>query len=169
MKFSKALKKVLMTMFLGPLVPLIKADNVAGEVKFANTVVQVNSETVAKVTKFARQVKIAEEDITGAEDVIAGTNVLRNEFTSIAVSETASIEGIAIETAASGLDDGQSELRDAAESGQTVTIIQTRNTGYGWNLSGFFTSYEEEGSTGGPYTFKGDFRVNSKTEVTPAS
>lgn len=143
--------------------------NVAGEVKFAGTVIQVESETVAKVTKFNRSTKTAEENITGAEDVIAGTDVLQEEYTAISVSETASLEGIAIETAAAGMDDGQSELKDAAESGEVVTLRHVRNTGYGYALSGFFTSYEEEGSTSGPYTFKGDFRVNSKVAITPGS
>lgn len=144
-------------------------DNVIGEVKFGGTTISVESEIVAKITAFSRALKISEEDITGAEDTIAGTDVLHNVFTAISVDETASIEGIAIETASSGLDDGQSELRDAAEHGEIVEVRQVRNTGYGWLLSGFFTSYEEEGDSSGPYKFKGDFRVNSKTEITPNS
>lgn len=143
--------------------------NVAGEVKFAGTSVQVEGEVVAKVTSFSRALKISEEDITGAEDVIPGTDILHTEFTAIAVDETASIEGIAIETAAAGLDDGQSELKDAAESGQVVTVRHVKANGYGYSLSGFFTAYEEEGSTSGPYKYKGDFRINSKTEITPGS
>jgi len=141
----------------------------ADEVKFANTIVEVEDEVVAKVTAFNRSVSIDEEDVTGAEDVIAGTNVLQKQFISIAVGETATVEGVAIEDASTGLDVGQSELRDAAESGQEVTVRHTRNTGFGWALTGFFTAYNETGSTSGSYRFNGTFRVNSKVEITPGS
>lgn len=139
------------------------------EVKFARTQIQVDNEVVAKITSFSRSVEISEEDVTGSEDYIPGTNVLHQQFVSIAVGETAEIEGIAIESSAAGLDDGQSELRDAAEAGQEVTLRHTRMTGYGYTMSGFFTSYEESGSTSEVYKFKGSFRINSKTEITPGS
>lgn len=141
----------------------------ANEVKFARTVIQVDNEVVAKVTSFTRSVEISEEDVTGSEDYIPGTNVLHQQFVSIAVGETAEVEGIAIESASTGLDDGQSELRDAAESGQEVTLRHTRNTGYGHLMTGFFTSYEESGSTSEVYKFKGSFRVNTKVEIRPGS
>lgn len=141
----------------------------ANEVKFARTQIQVDSEVVAKITSFTKSAEISEEDVTGSEDYIAGTNVLHQQFVSIAVGETAEVEGIAIESSSSGLDDGQSELRDAAETGKTVTLRHTRHTGYGYTMSGFFTSYEESGSTSEVYKFKGSFRINSKTEITPGS
>jgi hypothetical protein len=144
-------------------------DNVENEVKFGGTVVTVDSEVVSKVTAFNRNVSVKEENITGSEDIIAGTDVLHEKFTAISVSETATIEGISIESAASGPDDGQSELKDAVDSGKIVNVISTRNTGYGWNLSGFFTSFEEGADTSGVYKFKGTFRINSKVEVTPGS
>lgn len=139
------------------------------EVKFARTQIQVDNEVVAKITSFSRQVDISEEDVTGSEDYIAGTNVLHQNFVSIAVGETADVEGIAIESSSSGLNDGQSELRDAAESGKEVTMRQVRHTGFGNVMTGFFTSYEESGSTSEVYKFKGSFRINSKVEVTPGS
>lgn len=141
----------------------------SNEVKFARTQIKVDDEVVAKITSFNKATEISEEDTTGSEDYIAGTDVLHQQFVSIAVGETAEIEGIAIESAESGLDDGQSELRDAAETGQTVNLVQTRATGYGWNMTGFFTSYEESGSTSEVYKFKGSFRINSKVEITPGS
>ncbi len=138
------------------------------EVKFAGTIIEVEDEVVAKVTSFTRSLSISEEDVTGAEDVIAGTDVLQQQFVSIAVGETASVEGVAIEDAG-GPDAGQSELKDAAEVGATVVLKQTRNTGYGKALTGFFTSYEETGSTSGVYRFSGTFRVNEKVDVVPGS
>ncbi len=138
------------------------------EVKFAGTVIEVQDEVVAKVTSFGRSLDIAEEDVTGAEDVISGTDVLQQQFVAISVGETASVEGIAIEDA-SGLDSGQSELRDAAESGDVVSLRHVRNTGHGQVLTGFFTSYEETGSTAGVYRFTGNFRVNEKEAIVPGS
>jgi hypothetical protein len=141
----------------------------ADEVIFGNTIVTVESEVVAKVTAFNKQASISEEDVTGAEDVVAGSNVLSQKFVSIAVGRTANVEGIVIESAASGRDDGQSELEAAASSGSEVTLRHTRNTGYGTALTGFFTSYEESGDTSGVYKFKGAFRVNTKTDIVPGS
>jgi hypothetical protein len=137
-------------------------------VTFAGTIIEIDDEVVAKVTSFARSVSISEEDITGSEDVVAGTDVLHQEFTPLAVGETATVEGIAIEDE-TGLDTGQSELRDAAEEGKEVVLKHTRNTDYGHAFTGFFTSYSENASTSGVYKFSGTFRINSKTEITPAS
>jgi len=138
------------------------------EVKFGNTIIEIDDVVVAKVTSFGRTVSISEEDITGAEDVVEGVDVLHLVFTAIAVGETASLEGIAMESD-TGLDVGQSDLRDAAESGTEVVLRHTRNTGYGHAFTGFFTSYGETGSTTGVYRFTGAFRINSKVEITPGS
>jgi hypothetical protein len=139
------------------------------EVKFAGTIVEVDNEVVAKVTEFSRELSISEEKTTGSEDVVPGTDVLQEQFVSIGVSETAKLAGIATESADTGPDTGQSALKEAAEAGETVVLKQTKNTGYGYALSGFFTGYAETGSTAGVYKFSGSFRVNSKTEITPGS
>lgn len=131
-----------------------------GEIKFACTEIMINSEIVAKVTSFRRSLSIDEEDITGAEDAMAGCEILHKEFAAVAIDETASIEGIAISA-----DTGQSELADAAEAGETVTLTHTKPDGTGWVMSGYFTSYEETGSTSSIYRFSADFRVNSKEAV----
>jgi hypothetical protein len=157
-------------MLLFPIVPVLFAgDNVDNEVKFAGTQVTVDNEVVAKVTSFNRSVSVKEENITGSEDVVPGTDVLHEMFTAISISETANVEGIAIETQTNGLDDGQSELKDAVESGKVITMRTVKNTGYGWSLSGFLTSYDESGDTSGVYKYKGAFRVNAKTKITPGS
>lgn len=138
------------------------------EVKFAGTIIEVEDEVVAKVTSFSRSLSINEEEVTGAEDVIPGSDILQQQFVSVSMGETASVEGIAIEDA-SGLNAGQSELRDAAETGAIVVLRHTRNTGYGHALTGFFTAYDESGSVSGVYTFSGTFRVTDKSEITPGS
>ena len=147
----------------------INLQKFADEVKFADTVVEIDDVVVAKITAFNRAVSISEEDVTSAEDTIAGTDVLHQQFVSIAVGETANVEGVAVESAGAGLDVGQSDLRDAAESGAAVVMRHTRNTGYGHAFTGFFTSYNESGSTSGVYRFTGAFRINSKVEITPGS
>lgn len=139
------------------------------EVKFGGTIIEVNGEVVAKVTSFNRTSSVNEEDITGYEDTIPGSFTLLQEFAAISVNATASLEGIAIESAAEGLDDGQSELRDAAEAGLDVTLRHTRNTGHGQVLTGFFTNYEETADTASVYKWSGDFRVNKKEDISPGS
>jgi hypothetical protein len=139
------------------------------EVKFARTNIEVDGETVAKVTTYSRAVEVAEEDITGSMDYIAGTNVLHQQYASISVGETAEMEGISMESNETGLNAGQSELKDAAETGKTVTLRHTKHTGFGYVFSGFFTSYEESAGVSEVYKWKGSFRINSKTEITPGS
>ena len=139
------------------------------EVKFAETILEVQDEVVAKITSFNRNVTISEEDVTGAEDVIAGSDILHSQFVSIAKGETAAVAGIAIESAVAGLDAGQSELKDAAETGEIVSIKHTKANGYGNNMTGFFTSYEETGSVGSVYKFSGSFRVNTNVPIVPGS
>lgn len=143
--------------------------NTGKEVKFAGTTVLVEGLILAKVTAFNNDTSISEEDVTAAENVIPGTDVLHGEFTPIAVNETAAIEGITIETSLAGRDVGQSELKDAAEKGKIITIRRVRNTGYGEILNGFFTAYNETGDVSGVYKFKSTFRVNAKTEIVPGS
>lgn len=139
------------------------------EVKFARTTLEVDNELVAKLTTWSKATEVAEEDITGSEDYIAGTNVLHLVFASISVGETAEMEGISMQSSVTGLNDGQSELKDAANTGKTVTVRQVNHNGFGYLLTGFFTSYEESASVSEVYKWKGSFRINTKTEITPGS
>ena len=172
----KKLKKIFtakffMSMLLGPIVPILFADpdNVENEVKFGGTYVTIENEVVAKVTAFNKNIAVKEENITGSEDIIPGTNVLYEKFTGISVGQTATTEGIIIESTQYGPDDGQSELKDAAEAATIVTMRCVKNTGYGWILEGFFTSFDEGADTSGVYKYKGTFRINAKTEIVPGS
>ena len=172
----KKLKKIFtakffISMLLGPIVPILfkDPDNWENEVKFGGTYVTIDNEVVAKVTAFNKNTAIKEENITGSEDIIPGTNVLYEKFTAISVGQTATVECIVIESEQYGPDDGQSELKDAAGKGIIVTMKTVKNTGYGWSLRGFFTSFDEGADTSGVYKLKGTFRVNEKTEITPGS
>lgn len=145
------------------------ATTVANEIKFAKTIIRVKGYTVSKVTSWTKSAETSEENITGSEDYIAGTDVLREQYTSISVGETAELEGIAIEDATTGRDDGQSALKEAAESGEIVELRQTNFNGFGETYTGFFTSYEETGSTSEVYKWSGSFRINTKEAITPGS
>lgn len=145
------------------------ATNVVNEIKFAKTIVKVDGYVVAKVTSWTDTAETSEENITGSEDYIAGTDVLREQYTSISVGQTAEMEGIAIEDPTTGRDDGQSALKEAAKSGKIVELVKTNFNDFGYTYSGFFTSYEESASSSEVYKWTGSFRINSETEVTPGS
>ncbi|GAK03123.1 hypothetical protein JCM19037_1416 [Geomicrobium sp. JCM 19037] len=133
--------------------------------RFAGTTVDVNEEVVAKITSFGHSMDIEEADITGSEDLVEGGLIYRQQFIATAVGETVSLEGISIQG-----DKGQSELKTTAEQGRQAELTHTDASGRGHKLTGFFTSYEEEGSVSdGIYNFSGEFRVNSKEEIDPGN
>ena len=139
------------------------------EVKFGGTSILIDGVVCAKVTSYTESKSISEEDVTGSEDLVAGADILDTKFVSISRDKTADIEGIVIEGSSDGRDDGQSALKDAADTGAIVVVRHLRATGHGEDNTGFFTKYEESGDTSGVYTFKGSFRINSQETVTPGS
>src|SRR5690625_355116 len=135
---------------------VIMMSNSVQALRFAGTRIKVNDEVVAKVTNFSSESEIEEEDVTGSEDIKEGSLVLQEKYIPVSVGETLSLEGIAI-----AKDEGQSELKTAAKSGQIVELEHTTHDGTGTEYEGFFTSYEEEGDVSdGVYTWSGEFRVN---------
>lgn len=130
------------------------------EIRFAGTVIEVDGEVVAKVTSFTRTFDVQEEDVTGAEDVMEGSLILHTKFIPVSVGETVNLAGIAIEG-----DAGQSALREAAENGTKVVLKQIRPTGYGLQMTGYFTGYEESGANASVYKFSGTFRVNEREDI----
>ncbi|TES53679.1 hypothetical protein E2L07_12300 [Halalkalibacterium halodurans] len=131
------------------------------EKRFAGTRIEVNGIVVAKITSFTHSLEVEEADVTGLGDVDEGSSVFRQKFIASAIGETAAMEGVVL------VDDaGQSELKRVAESGQDAVVKHTDENGNGYELTGFFTTYEEEGSISeGVYTFSGEFRVNEKSVV----
>lgn len=131
------------------------------EKKFVGTRVEVNGRVVAKLTSFTHSLEVEEADVTGLGDTVDGGGVFRQKFIAASVGETVAMEGIALLE-----DDGQTELKRVAELGQEAVIKHTDANGAGYALTGFFTTYEEEGSVSeGVYTFSGEFRVNTKQAV----
>jgi hypothetical protein len=135
------------------------------EEKFAGTSVKIDDVTIAKVTSLTTpNLTITESEITGAEDVASGGDILQQKYSSIAVGETANVEGIVITD-----DAGQSALKAAARTGATVDIEWTGPSGNGGTLEGFFTSYQENRVTTDVAKFSGGFRVNDNTEISAGS
>ena len=133
----------------------------AQALRFAGTRIKVNDEVVAKVTSFSTSFDIEEEDITGSEDVKEGSLILHQQHLPVSMGETISLEGIAIAG-----DDGQSELKETAKAGEEATLEHTVADGSGTEYTGYFTSYEEEGSVSdGVYTWSGEFRVNDEEPI----
>lgn len=128
---------------------------------FANTTIEIDNKLVAKITSYSRGVETGEENTSGSENYNIESYALKDLFSSLTVGETLDLEGIAIEVTSIG----QSDLKDAASMGQSVNLIIINDYGTGYIFDGFFTSYEENGSTSEVYKFKGSFRINSKSDV----
>lgn len=135
------------------------------EEKFAGLVAKIDDVVIAKITNLnSPNLTISEEDITGSEDVVDGGDILHQKFASIAVGETASLDGISIRG-----NSGQSAVREAARKGATVELQWVGASGNGYTLEGFFTSYQETASTAGTFKFTSGFRVNDSTEIVAGS
>ena len=135
------------------------------EEKFAGFVVSIDDVVVAKITSLTmNSLTISEADITGSEDVVSGGDILAQKFASIAVNETASVEGIVWVG-----DAGQSDLKTAAKAGVEVELSAVSAAGNGGSLEGFFTSYQESRGTGDVAKFTAAFRVNENTPIVSGS
>ena len=135
------------------------------EEKFAGFVVKVDDVTVAKITSITmNNLTISESDITGSEDVVPGGDILAQKFASIAVNETANVEGIVWVG-----DAGQSDLKTAAKQGAEVELSAVNAHGNGHALTGFFTSYQESRGTGDVAKFTAAFRANENEAIVNGS
>jgi len=131
--------------------------------KFAGTYIEIDGEVVSKITSVSNSYSTSEEDITGSEDK-NDINTLFQKFSAIAINTTFSIEGISMDDS-----EGQNRLKQVAQAGENTVLRCIRRTGHGMELHGFFTSYEESGSTSGVYRFSGTFRINRKYKITPTT
>ena len=125
--------------------------------RFAGTTVKIDSVTVAKITSWGRDSSTAETDVTGSEDVVAGTEILQTKMEPTGISTTINFAGIEVIG-----DTGQSDVETAFGEGTEVVITQLYNDGTGKDYTGFLTSYNQSGSVGDAvYKFTATFRVNS--------
>jgi hypothetical protein len=129
--------------------------------RFAGTTIKIDSVTVAKITSWGEDNSTAETDVTGAEDVVVGTEILQTKMEPTAISSTVNFAGIEVIG-----DTGQSDVEDAFGEGTEVVITRLYNDGSGYDYTGFLTSYNRTGSIGDAvYKFTSTFRINSKVAV----
>jgi hypothetical protein len=129
--------------------------------RFAGTTIKIDSVTVAKITSWGEDNSTAETDVTGAEDIVAGTEILQTKMEPTAISSTVNFAGIEVIG-----DTGQSDVEDAFGEGTQVVITRLYNDGSGYDYTGFLTSYNRTGSIGDAvYKFTSTFRINSKVAV----
>jgi hypothetical protein len=129
--------------------------------RFAGTTIKIDSVTVAKITSWGEDNSTAETDVTGAEDVVVGTEILQTKMEPTAISSTVNFAGIEVIG-----DTGQSDVEDAFGEGTEVVITRLYNDGSGYDYTGFLTSYNRTGSIGvAVYKFTSTFRINSKVAV----
>lgn len=129
--------------------------------RFAGTTIKIDSVTVAKITSWGEDNSTAETDVTGAEDVVVGTEILQTKMEPTAISSTVNFAGIEVIG-----DTGQSDVEDAFGEGTQVVITRLYNDGSGYDYTGFLTSYNRTGSIGDAvYKFTSTFRINSKVAV----
>lgn len=126
---------------------------------FAGTFVEIDGETIAKVTSFQSTSEISEEQVSGSEDTVgeAPDSITKEVYKPVSIGKTAQMEGI-YKTES----DGQSDLEDASDTGLEVQIRHVRQDGQGHLYTGFFTNYDETGELPGIYTWSAQFRVNDK-------
>lgn len=129
--------------------------------RFAGTTIKIDSVAVAKITSWGEDNSTAETDVTGAEDVVVGTEILQTKMEPTAISSTVNFAGIEVIG-----DTGQSDVEDAFGEGTQVVITRLYNDGSGYDYTGFLTSYNRTGSIGDAvYKFTSTFRINSKVAV----
>jgi hypothetical protein len=139
-------------------------------VRFAKSSVAVGATTVAKITKIQRNLSINEADVTGSEDYEAGSLLTNEQRITISRDETLDIEGVTLyddATATERLEAGQKAFVEAAENGTEVVLKVLDANGFGYDYTGFITNLQESASVGDVWKFTGNFRVNSRSAVTP--
>lgn len=133
--------------------------------RFATCSVSIGAELVGKITQFGRSITVSEEMISGSEDATTGDNAIVEKYVPVSVGQTANTGGVSLTT-----DAGQSAIEAAAENATEGVVLQFRYAdGTGMDYTGFFTNFEENGEvSANVFRFTAQFRVNSKTEFTPA-
>lgn len=135
----------------------------------ANTVIQVDGVTVAKITAFNENHTLSEQDVTGVEDT-SGALVIE-QFLPVSIGDTIDFEGIVVsgegETIPQDMEPGQQDVHDKMSVGQQATVGHEMPSGFGKLFTGYFLTFKRGiSSPKGVYTFSASMRVNS-TVPTP--
>jgi hypothetical protein len=133
---------------------------------FAGSVIKVDDVVLGLVTSAEITSNIDEAEVTGAEDVSGSSpdQISAKKYRPVGIDKTVAIAGIYKPG-----DAGQTDLKDAADTGAETDLEVVDQAGYGADLTGFFTNFVKSGALAGVYTFTATFRVNSETAITPGS
>lgn len=145
--------------------------------QFANSIIEIGSTVVAKVTSVKRNTTMQEVEVTGAEDVSGA--LVDEQFVPVSIGTVLDLEGITVsgdgESTPAELEPGQSALRTAAEAGTEVVLTVTKPTGAAASAgaeaayTGYLTGYSDGGAVKDVYKWTASLRVNSIAYTAPVA
>lgn len=141
------------------------------EKRVAGFTVGDGSNTLANVTSYSISSEVSEEEVSGLNDTVGSPPIISEKYLAQSVGQTASVSGIVFTgegSSGTGPDDASLQtFRSNAETGAEMTLEYRYTDSSGYDLTGFFTSFEYTGDKGeATEKYTGEFRVNSKTDVT---
>lgn len=141
------------------------------EKRVAGFTIGDGTNTFANITSYELNTEVAEEEVSGLNDTVGSPPILSEKYLAVSVGRTASMSGVSFTgdgTSGTGPSSAAIQAFLAnAETGAVITAEYRYTDGSGYDLEGFFTSFNFTGDKGeATEKFSGTFRVNSKTEVT---
>ncbi len=141
------------------------------EKRVAGFNVSDGTNTLANVTSYEINTEISEEEVAGLGDTVGTPPIISEKYLAVSVGKTASMSGVVFTgEGSSGTGPTDAELEafiDNAETGAEMTLEYRYNDTSGYDLTGFFTSFNLTGDKGeATEKYTGTFRVNTKTNVT---
>lgn len=125
--------------------------------------------TLANVTSYEINTEVSEEEIAGLGNTVGSPPIIAEKYLAISVGKTASISGVVFGATANpnGPDDtALKAFRGNAETGAEMTLEYRYTDSSGYDLTGFFTSFNYTGDKGeATEKYTGQFRVNTKADV----
>lgn len=141
------------------------------EKRVAGFTIGDGTNTFANITSYEINTEISEEEVAGLNDTVGSPPILSESYLAVSVGRTASLSGVAFSgdgTSGSGPSSAAIQaFLGNAETGAELTLEYRYNDDSGYDLTGFFQSFNFTGDKGeATEKFSGTFRVNDKTEVT---
>lgn len=141
------------------------------EKRVAGFSVSDGTNTLAQITSYEINSEISEEEVAGLGDTVGTPPIISEKYLAVSVGKTASGSGIVFTgegSSGTGPDDAALKaFRANAETGATMTLEYRYTDTSGYDLEGFFTSFNYTGDKGeATEKFTYTFRVNTKTDVT---
>lgn len=140
------------------------------EKRVAGFNVSDGTNTLANVTSYEINAEISEEEVGGLGDTVGTPPILSEKYLAVSVGKTASLSGVVFDGGGSTGDGPTDAELEAfitnAETGAVMTLEYRYTDDSGYDLQGFFTSFNLTGDKGeATEKYTGNFRVNTKTTV----